>query len=626
MQDLMQASFRRAEGTYEEAAAALGICAVPDLELSCPRSELSEPAFWSCSIDWALKYNVEALDLSGKDLNTRPAGLSRATSVTTLTLDSNRITSDGVQLGAFDGMTNLTTLSVNSNLLVSLPDAVKSLAGNLLTLNVGSNPIFELPPWIGSLHVLQSLDVTHRTDSNRSDIRIAPDSMPPSLQVLRLDSNALQAAPTLYVNKSCTMKSIYFHDNDIQVFPDWVRACPLSVLDIGTNKLGRVYTAESDDTMLLIDGPAFSRITTIFLADNELKDFQFGPAISGPDLADMRNGPNGLGCGPGRGVDSIEFDGAYACDCTGTNHTGDNCQIHAESSAVTEMTPTYRMPPGLKVVWLDYNRLTAFPRGISEHGKGIIALCLRNNLIEELPAEAGNMEYMMYLYMTDNKMPELTEEAFCRWRRMVDFRMGSNFLTKIPDCIGDMAGLKILHLQRNFITAVPASIQRLALLEQLVLSHNRISLVPDFIDSFVTTRSLFALLDHNPSDCSVAWQAESGVPTRRLVCDCAPDYTGLRSCESINSFAVLPRFTSLRATLTMDPFANGHVELPTNPVDELAFPMYGGYLDLHYKQDVAATTYTCVGSGCAIDYEATILTDSPVPLVQPYVLTENGRL
>ena len=53
------------------------------------------------------------------------------------------------------------------------------------------------------------------------------------------------------------------------------------------------------------------------------------------DSDDVTNGPNGRGCVNGAPLDRIEFDLQYACDCSGTEFTGDNCDVSPASELAT---------------------------------------------------------------------------------------------------------------------------------------------------------------------------------------------------------------------------------------------------------------------------------------------------
>eukprot|EP00051_Salpingoeca_urceolata_P001714 m.43425 g.43425 ORF g.43425 m.43425 type:complete len:1401 (-) comp11636_c0_seq3:170-4372(-) len=46
-----------------------------------------------------------------------------------------------------------------------------------------------------------------------------------------------------------------------------------------------------------------------------------------PDCDNAANGPKGKPCSNGVCVDDVKFDNEFACDCTGTNFTGDNCDV-----------------------------------------------------------------------------------------------------------------------------------------------------------------------------------------------------------------------------------------------------------------------------------------------------------
>lgn len=58
------------------------------------------------------------------------------------------------------------------------------------------------------------------------------------------------------------------------------------------------------------------------------------------DCSNVTNGPNEQGCFSGTCLDLVEFDNSFTCNCSGTEFTGDNCQlVRAASSASSIPVP-----------------------------------------------------------------------------------------------------------------------------------------------------------------------------------------------------------------------------------------------------------------------------------------------
>ena len=77
------------------------------------------------------------------------------------------------------------------------------------------------------------------------------------------------------------------------------------------------------------------------------------------DTTVATNGPNGLDCVVGTRVDTIEFDSVFTCECSGTPHTGDNCEtmdmgmdpsLDSSSSSSSSSSDSRRLSVGIIAV------------------------------------------------------------------------------------------------------------------------------------------------------------------------------------------------------------------------------------------------------------------------------------
>ena len=84
--------------------------------------------------------------------------------------------------------------------------------------------------------------------------------------------------------------------------------------------VGVEYTAE----LVAIDGKRNLTIASWMIAPKRR-----------PDTFDVTNGPDGRACVNGAPIDAVEFDSQYECDCSGTDFTGDNCDVAPASQLAT---------------------------------------------------------------------------------------------------------------------------------------------------------------------------------------------------------------------------------------------------------------------------------------------------
>lgn len=95
------------------------------------------------------------------------------------------------------------------------------------------------------------------------------------------------------------------------------------------------------------------------------------------------NGPNGQGCVHGVQVDGARYDNAFTCNCTGTDHHGDNCEIE-------DPLPQLRLPAFEQVI-PEGEDATNFVTGI---------------LPDEADAAARNREYVSTMETPRLRLPQ----------------------------------------------------------------------------------------------------------------------------------------------------------------------------------------------------------------------------
>ena len=123
--------------------------------------------------------------------------------------------------------------------------------------------------------------------------------------------------------------------------------------------------------------------------------------------------------------------------------------------------------PGMTILRLDGNGLSALPSGLLSGSPGLQVLHLRGNRFEALPAEAlRGLAILVELDLGGNLLRELPAAPFAESRELGYLHLDGNQIETVPaDLIAGLRWLRFLKLQDNAIDALPdgffAGIRRL---------------------------------------------------------------------------------------------------------------------------------------------------------------------
>ena len=133
-----------------------------------------------------------------------------------------------------------------------------------------------------------------------------------------------------------------------------------------------------------------------------------------------------------------------------------NSLVEVSTQAFAE---TFEGLTGLKRINLDSNRLVAAPEVLFSlpHVEQIV---LTNNALKELPAGVRGLG-----------------------TTLLELNLERNFLSTLPDSIGELKVLRLLSASRNWLDELPDAIGQLSALNTLWIEHNRLSDVPDALCS-----------------------------------------------------------------------------------------------------------------------------------------------
>jgi Leucine-rich repeat (LRR) protein len=109
--------------------------------------------------------------------------------------------------------------------------------------------------------------------------------------------------------------------------------------------------------------------------------------------------------------------------------------------------------------------------------RGLEALDLHNNLLNELPLGMRRLQKLRSLNISGNQLGEHALDIVCQiGESLTDLRMSENKLAgMLPNCIDNLSNLQVLDLHGNNISALPEGLQELVHLRILNLAQNRLS-------------------------------------------------------------------------------------------------------------------------------------------------------
>lgn len=99
-------------------------------------------------------------------------------------------------------------------------------------------------------------------------------------------------------------------------------------------------------------------------------------------------------------------------------------------------------------------------------------LDLHNNRLETLPIELSQLQCLVHLNVSSNRLGSFPDKAFPP--NLVELFVGSNVLRVLPDSIGHLKNLKIIQASDNALTELPTSLSQCRQLEKLNVSQNKI--------------------------------------------------------------------------------------------------------------------------------------------------------
>jgi internalin A len=108
----------------------------------------------------------------------------------------------------------------------------------------------------------------------------------------------------------------------------------------------------------------------------------------------------------------------------------------------------------------------------------------------DLPESIGKLTHLEILHATDNRLTTLPE-TISRLTSLVTLSLYRNKLKSLPASVGRLTKLRELHLDENELTELPDTLGRLTQLEELWLHSNKLLFLPESLRELTALQKLF---------------------------------------------------------------------------------------------------------------------------------------
>lgn len=133
-------------------------------------------------------------------------------------------------------------------------------------------------------------------------------------------------------------------------------------------------------------------------------------------------------------------------------------------------SPLFHLPR-LKRLFLTKNRFSRWPENLHEL-KNLELLSLKSNALEDIPSKASLPSSLVWLILTDNRIPALPGDFGHRLPRLRKLALAGNRLSALPESFGALKSLELLRLGMNRLEHFPLELRSLKALTWVGLGGN----------------------------------------------------------------------------------------------------------------------------------------------------------
>jgi Leucine-rich repeat (LRR) protein len=386
---------------------------------------------------------------------------------------------------SFTNLTNLVRLELHNNELATLGDPVWDmmhlrrccLSGltNLLHLTLHANKLTQLPACLfNDLTQLKTLTL------HNNQLTSLPDNIGTLTKLdgeeLPLECNCLDTIPSTFFNLT-QLPCLRLSNNRLTSLPEQLStATHLKSLLLQSNLLRSVPSLEHVP------------LTVLDLSHNQLEHVPPGMGrhhnLGSPNL--MHNCIAQL---------PKDFETTQA-------HT-----IHLGHNLLTWLPD---MPePRFTILDVSHNQLECLPERFPY---GRVTVSVHNNRLTRLPDAAKSLHDWN---LGHNQIHD--PGMLLPWPDVTDLNLEHNGICRLPDNMGDFAGLQELNLDSNQLTTLPDSMGQLTQLKRLWLRNNQLTHLPSTLSSCTSLAAL--VVSHNPGLKELPLSFSSMIALVELICD-----------------------------------------------------------------------------------------------------------
>lgn len=116
-------------------------------------------------------------------------------------------------------------------------------------------------------------------------------------------------------------------------------------------------------------------------------------------------------------------------------------------------------------------------------------LLLRDNFLSELPDEVGLLQSLELLHLGNNELHVLPS-SLCKLINLQRLHLFNNNISRVPEELSQLNKLVVINLNHNKITELPDSIGNLKHLIELAATHNELQKLPSSIGECISLQEL----------------------------------------------------------------------------------------------------------------------------------------
>ena len=403
--------------------------------------------------------------------------------ITTLSV-TNEATLTTLKPGDFSGLTNLTSLTLSSTGLASLPAVVFTELTKLTTLTLSNNSLSSLPADVfDALTVLTTLDL--RGNSALACLPV----IPASVTTLQLDKArsaydvcgaalTLGASSVTVTRDTTATYTVVLAEpptGDVTVTPASSATAKVTVSGALTFTTGNWNSTQTVTLTGVAAGTATISHTT--------GGGGYDNASAGSVTAKVPETDLCIRTSLVRDAVVAAVSGKTTCGAiTPADLAGmTTLSVTNESALTTLKSGDFAGLTGLTTLTLSSNGLSSLPAGVFDKLTGLTTLTLSNNGLSSLPAGVfDKLTELTTLDLGSNTLSSLPAGVFDKLTKLTTLTLSDNALSSLPAGVFDnLTKLTTLSLLVNSLSSLPAGVfDNLAELTTLTLDSNALSSLP----------------------------------------------------------------------------------------------------------------------------------------------------